>query len=168
MSLPRAAQLSARLSPLAAPSARAAGAARATRAASAAAAAAAAPAPRHAAKPSRQTRRRAPAALQVSDAAAARIRELLSGQSPPPAGVRIGVRTRGCNGMAYTLNYAHEKSKFDEKVEIDGADVYIDPRALMHIVGTRMDFVDNDLVAEFVFDNPNAKGTCGCGESFNV
>jgi len=112
--------------------------------------------------------RRPPAALEVTDAAAERIRNLLRSQTPSPTGVRIGVRTRGCNGMAYTLNYADEKSKFDEKVSIDGADVYIDPRALMHIVGTKMDFVDNDLVSEFVFHNPNAKGTCGCGESFNV
>lgn len=70
--------------------------------------------------------------------------------------------------MAYVLNYAEQPSKFDEKVHINGAHVYIDPRALMHIVGTTMDFVDNDLVSEFVFHNPNVKGTCGCGESFNV
>lgn len=70
--------------------------------------------------------------------------------------------------MAYTLNYADARSKFDEKVHIEGAEVYIDPRALMHIVGTKMDFVNNDLVSEFVFENPNAKGTCGCGESFNI
>lgn len=71
--------------------------------------------------------------------------------------------------MAYTLNYADQPSPFDESVDIgDDASVYVDPRALMHIVGTKMDFVDNDLVSEFVFSNPNAKGTCGCGESFNV
>ncbi|PXF48724.1 Iron-sulfur cluster assembly 1-like [Gracilariopsis chorda] len=120
------------------------------------------------AAPARRTQRRAPAALEVTPAAAERIRYLLSQKNPRPAGVRIGLRTRGCNGMAYTLNYAQEGSKFDEKVSIEGADVYIDPRALMHIVGTKMDFLDNDLVSEFVFHNPNAKGTCGCGESFNV
>lgn len=70
--------------------------------------------------------------------------------------------------MAYVLNYADHANQFDEKVEINGGIVYIDPRALMHIIGTKMDFVDNDLVSEFVFHNPNAKGTCGCGESFNV
>lgn len=113
-------------------------------------------------------RRRPPAALKVTPAAADRIRHLLAKRDPPAAGVRIGLRTRGCNGMAYTLNYADEANAFDEKVEIDGAKVFIDPRALMHIVGTKMDFVDNDLVSEFVFHNPNAKGTCGCGESFSV
>lgn len=112
--------------------------------------------------------RRPPAALEVTPAAADRIRYLLSRRTPPAAGVRIGLRTRGCNGMAYTLNYADDANSFDEKVEIEGAKVFIDPRALMHIVGTKMDFVDNDLVSEFVFHNPNAKGTCGCGESFNV
>lgn len=110
-----------------------------------------------------------PAALTVTDAAATRIRSLLSQRDPPAAGVRIGLRTRGCNGMAYTLTYADEANKYDERVKIDdAANVYIDPRALMHIIGTKMDFVDNELVSEFVFENPNAKGTCGCGESFNV
>lgn len=109
-----------------------------------------------------------PAALTVTPAAETRILHLLSQRNPRPAGVRVGLRTRGCNGMAYVLNYAEQANKFDEKVDIDGAHVYIDPRALMHIVGTTMDFVDNDLVSEFVFHNPNAKGTCGCGESFNV
>lgn len=118
--------------------------------------------------PVRRPQRRAPAALEVTPAAAERIRLLLSQSKPQPAGVRIGLKTRGCNGMAYTLNYAEESSNFDETVSINGAQVFIDPRALMHIVGTTMDFVDNDLVSEFVFHNPNAKGTCGCGESFNV
>lgn len=119
--------------------------------------------------PSRPRRPRdVPAALTVTPAAETRIIQLLSQRNPRPAGVRVGLRTRGCNGMAYVLNYAEQPSKFDEKVNINGAHVYIDPRALMHIVGTTMDFVDNDLVSEFVFHNPNAKGTCGCGESFNV
>lgn len=109
-------------------------------------------------------------ALEVTPAAEKQIVDLLSQKEPRPAGVRIGLRTRGCNGMAYVLNYADQPSKFDEKVAIQNGHVhvYIDPRALMHIVGTKMDFVDNDLVSEFVFHNPNAKGTCGCGESFNV
>ncbi len=114
------------------------------------------------------TRRARPAAITVTDAAAARIRELLQQREPAAAGVRIGLRTRGCNGMSYSLNYADEANKFDEKVEIEGATVFIEPGALMHIIGTKMDFVDNDLVSEFVFENPNAAGTCGCGESFNL
>lgn len=109
-----------------------------------------------------------PAALTVTPAAEKRILYLLSQQSPRPVGVRVGLRTRGCNGMAYALNYVDQPNQFDEKVAIENGHVYIDPRALMHIVGTTMDFVDNDLVSEFVFHNPNTKGTCGCGESFNV
>lgn len=112
--------------------------------------------------------RKPPAALEVTPAAENRILHLLSQRYPRPAGVRVGLRTRGCNGMAYVLNYADKPNQFDEKVSINGGHVFIDPRALMHIVGTKMDFVDNDLVSEFVFQNPNAKGTCGCGESFNV
>lgn len=108
------------------------------------------------------------AAITVTDAAAARIRHLIHQRNPPAAGVRIGLRTRGCNGMAYTLDYADEANKFDEKVEIEGANVFIEPGALMHIIGTKMDFVDNELASEFVFENPNAAGTCGCGESFNL
>ena len=108
------------------------------------------------------------AALEITDAAANRIRELLSLRRPTPAGVRVGLKQRGCNGMAYTLNYAEAKNKFDEVVHERGVTVFIDPRALMHIIGTKMDYVDNELVSEFVFHNPNAKGTCGCGESFNV
>lgn len=118
--------------------------------------------------PTRVRKQRKPAALEVTPAAEQRIVNLLSQRQPRPAGVRIGLRTRGCNGMAYVLNYADHANQFDEKVEINGGVVYIDPRALMHIIGTKMDFVDNDLVSEFIFHNPNAKGTCGCGESFNV
>ena len=108
------------------------------------------------------------AALEITEAAAKRIRTLLSQHTPPALGVRVGLKQRGCNGMAYTLNYAETKNKFDEEVSERGVTVFIDPRALMHIIGTRMDYVDNETVSEFVFDNPNAKGTCGCGESFNV
>lgn len=70
--------------------------------------------------------------------------------------------------MAYTLDYADAADKFDERVSIEGGEVFIAPNALMHVIGTKMDFIDDELRSEFVFENPNAKGTCGCGESFNV
>mmetsp|Transcript_1029 Transcript_1029/g.3204 ORF Transcript_1029/g.3204 Transcript_1029/m.3204 type:complete len:128 (+) Transcript_1029:140-523(+) len=110
------------------------------------------------------------AALEITDAAAGRIRHLLNRRQPPADGVRVGLRNRGCNGLSYTLNYVDNtnRSKFDEIVSDKGVTVFIDPRALMHVVGTRMDFVDTELTSEFVFSNPNAKGTCGCGESFSV
>ena len=108
--------------------------------------------------------------MELTEAAAARIKELLAKRAKPY--LKIGVRTRGCNGMTYTMNYADDgdKGKFEEVVtpEASGVKVIVDPAALMHVVGTKMDFVTDRLRSEFVFENPNAKGECGCGESFNV
>ena len=107
-------------------------------------------------------------ALTVTDAAVDRIKVLLS-RKPEASGVRLGVRTRGCNGLSYTLDYLVGDAKPGEDVvETRGVKVAIEPKALMHLVGTTMDYKEDALQAEFVFNNPNAKGACGCGESFNV
>lgn len=106
--------------------------------------------------------------LSVTAAAAERIKAMIAGRGKPTAGVRVGVRSRGCSGMAYTLEFADEKGPFDEEVGVDGVNILIDPKAAMFIIGTEMDFVDSKLESGFVFRNPNEKGRCGCGESFHV
>ena len=107
-------------------------------------------------------------ALAVTDAAAQRIHELLAKRGKPSVGVRVGVRSRGCSGLSYTIEYADEKGKFDEIVQDKGVTILIDPKASMFIIGTEMDFVDDKLQSGFTFRNPNEKGRCGCGESFHV
>jgi len=109
-----------------------------------------------------------PQAMQITDAAAERVKALLDKRGKPSAGIRIGVRTKGCSGLSYTLEYADEANKFDEVVEDKGVRILIDPKATMFIIGTEMDFVDGKLESGFVFKNPNEKGRCGCGESFHV
>lgn len=106
--------------------------------------------------------------IALTDAAAERIKAMLEKRGKPSAGIRIGVRTKGCSGMSYTLEYADEKSQFDEVVEQKGVTVLIDPKASMFIFGTEMDWVEEKMQQGFVFRNPNEKGRCGCGESFHV
>ena len=106
--------------------------------------------------------------INVTPAALERVKMLLARRGKPSAGVRIGVRARGCSGMSYTLEYADEKTPFDEVVETDGVTILIDPKATMFIFGTEMDYVEDKLESGFVFRNPNEKGRCGCGESFHV
>ena len=107
------------------------------------------------------------AALTLTPSAVKRIKQLTEGV-PACIGMRIGVRQRGCNGLSYTLDYAEKKEKFDEVVTQDGVSIYIDKKAQLSILGTEMDFQESKLASEFVFNNPNISGTCGCGESFSV
>ncbi|HUC65487.1 MAG TPA: iron-sulfur cluster assembly accessory protein [Stellaceae bacterium] len=107
-------------------------------------------------------------AMTVTEAAAERIQALLAKRGKPSVGIRVGVRSRGCSGLTYTLEYADEKGKFDEIVQDKGVTILIDPKATMFIIGTEMDFVEDKLQSGFTFRNPNEKGRCGCGESFHV
>ena len=106
--------------------------------------------------------------MNVTDAAADRVKALLGQRGKESAAVRIGVRTAGCSGLSYTLEYADEKSVFDEIVEDNGVTIFVDPKAVMFLIGTEMDFVEDKLKSGFTFSNPNEKGRCGCGESFHV
>ncbi|XP_050303670.1 iron-sulfur cluster assembly 1 homolog, mitochondrial [Anthonomus grandis grandis] len=106
-------------------------------------------------------------ALLITPAAVNRIKELLR-EKNEYVGLKIGVRQRGCNGLSYTLDYASQKEKLDEEVVQDGIRVFIDKKAQLTLLGTEMDYVQNKLSSEFVFNNPNIKGTCGCGESFSI
>ena len=106
--------------------------------------------------------------LRLTDAAAARVQALLAGRGRPAAGLRIGISTKGCSGLSYTVEFADEKGPFDEIVADKGVVVLIDPKAAMFIVGSEMDYVEDKLTSGFVFRNPNEKGRCGCGESFRV
>ena len=109
-----------------------------------------------------------PPLMRLTDAAAVRVRELLDQRGTDSAGVRIGVRSAGCSGLAYSLEYVDEIEPFDEVLTDKGVTVMIDPKAVMFLIGSEMDFVEEKLKSGFTFNNPNEKGTCGCGESFHV
>lgn len=106
--------------------------------------------------------------ITLTEQAVERVRTLLAGRGKPSLGIRIGVSTKGCSGLSYTLEFADEKNSFDESVTIDDVTVFIDPKATLFILGTEMDFVEDKMQSGFVFNNPNEKGRCGCGKSFNV
>jgi iron-sulfur cluster assembly accessory protein len=113
-------------------------------------------------------RRALPKAVTLTDAAAARIREIIADADKPIVGLRIGVKPRGCSGNSYDITYAEQKKPWDEVVEDKGVTVLIDATALMFVLGSVIDWREDKLQAGFVFENPNVTATCGCGESFHV
>ena len=108
------------------------------------------------------------AILTLTEAASTHVKSLLEGRGKPSCGIRIGLRSKGCSGLSYTLEFADEVGPYDEVIDIHDIKVLIDPKAVMFIMGSEMDFVEDKLTSGFVFNNPNAKGMCGCGESFHV
>ena len=107
-----------------------------------------------------------PQVMKVTDAAAMRIAQLLArGEG---VGLRVGVKNGGCAGMEYTMEWAAEQGKFDEVVEDKGAKILIDPKAIMFLLGTEMDYQETTLKSGFVFNNPNQISACGCGESVEI
>ena len=106
--------------------------------------------------------------MRLTDAAADRIKAIMANADRPFAGVRVGVKNGGCAGMAYTMEYAADVQKFDEVVEDKGVKLLIDPKAVMFLLGTEMDFKVDKLSSTFVFNNPNQTSACGCGESVQL
>ena len=104
-------------------------------------------------------------AIRLTDAAAERIKYVMANAAQPVVGVRVGVRNGGCAGMAYTMEYADSVKPADEVVEDKGVRVLIDPKAVLFLLGTEMDYKTDKLAAQFVFNNPNQTSACGCGES---
>ena len=107
-------------------------------------------------------------AIKITDTAADRVKYLLEQRGKQSVGIRVGVKKGGCSGLAYTIEYADEIQKFDDVIDDKGVKVLIDPKAVMYLIGTTMDFVEEKMKSGFVFKNPNEKGKCGCGESFAV
>lgn len=106
--------------------------------------------------------------ITLTDAAAARVKTLMDKSDEPVLGLRVGVNTRGCSGMSYVVEYAKEQRKLEDVVEDKGVKIFIDPMAVMFLLGSEMDYVEDKFQSGFVFNNPNEKGRCGCGESFHV
>ena len=106
--------------------------------------------------------------MRLTEAAADRIKAIMAKADKPFAGVRVGVKNGGCAGMAYTMEYAEDVQKFDEVVEDKGVKLLIDPKAVMFLLGTEMDFKVDKLSSTFVFNNPNQTSACGCGESVQL
>lgn len=114
------------------------------------------------------TTRQRPAAVILTPAAEARIANLMAGAPAGAIGVKLSTPRRGCSGLAYSVDYVTEADKFDERIETPGGLFFIDGASVLYLVGSTMDWVEDDFTAGFVFQNPNAKGSCGCGESFTV
>jgi iron-sulfur cluster assembly protein len=106
--------------------------------------------------------------ITLTDAAAERVRHLMSRADQNVQGLRVGISTRGCSGMSYVVEYAEEPRKFEEVIEDKGVRIFIDPAATMFLIGAEMDYLEDKFQAGFTFSNPNEKGRCGCGESFHV
>ena len=106
--------------------------------------------------------------IRLSDSAAERIKQIMSKAESTAIGVRVGVKSGGCAGMSYIMEYAKEIKPNEEMIEDKGVKVLIDPNAVMYLLGTEMDYKKEELSSSFVFNNPNETERCGCGESFKI
>ena len=106
--------------------------------------------------------------MSLTDVAAERVREIMADSGKPLIGVRVGVKNAGCAGMAYTMEYAEAANPTDEVVDDKGVRILIDPKAVLFLLGTEMDYKTDKMAAQFVFNNPNQTSACGCGESVQL
>jgi iron-sulfur cluster assembly protein len=118
--------------------------------------------------PTPRPRRPRPKVVTLSDAAAARVREIMAKAEKPYAGLRVGVKNGGCAGQEYVLEYAAEAGPLDEVVEDKGVTILVEPKAVLFLIGTEIDYEVTKLAAKFVFRNPNETDACGCGESVTI
>ena len=109
-----------------------------------------------------------PAAILLTEGAEKRIADLMSRAPEGAIGVKLSTPRRGCSGLAYSVDYVTDANPMDEKIETPGGTFYVDGGSILYLIGSIMDWREDDFAAGFVFENPNAKGACGCGESFTV
>ncbi len=112
--------------------------------------------------------RQRPAALNLTPSAEKRIADLMAQAPADAVGVKLSTPRRGCSGLAYSVDYVTQANPLDEKIETPGGAFYVDAGSVLYLIGSTMEWVEDDFTAGFVFQNPNAKGSCGCGESFTV
>lgn len=113
-------------------------------------------------------KRERPKPVRLTEAAAARLQQIMKDADGKYLGVRVGVTNGGCAGMSYTMNYAEETNPLDEVVEDQGIKIFIEPKAILFLIGTEMDFETSKLGSRFSFRNPNETASCGCGESVSI
>ena len=113
-------------------------------------------------------KRERPKPVKLTDAAAARLSQIMANADSKYLGLRVGVTNGGCAGMSYTMEYASDTKPFEEVMEEKGVRIFIDPKAILFLIGTELDFVQEKLGARFVFNNPNQTSACGCGESVQI
>src|SRR5262249_13898072 len=118
--------------------------------------------------PAPKAKRARPQVMKLTEAAAERIRELTRRADSEIVGLRVGLKNGGCAGQAYTVEYAHDVRPSDEVVEDRGVKILVDPKAVLFLLGTEMDYKTDKMQAQFIFNNPNQVGACGCGESVQL
>ena len=119
-------------------------------------------------KPRRAPKRERPKPVKLTAGAAARLHDIMAKAEGQYSGVRVGVTNGGRAGMSYTMEYAADAKPFEEVMEDQGGKIFIDPKAILFLIGTELDFVQEKLGARFVFNNPNQTSACGCGESVSI